>query len=72
MCMFTVCGAHLHDADLCGAHVIGEVLVVGGGPGEDEEDGVAEQRHAVLHPHHHLLPHPLLCSRNLTPHPTPY
>ena len=28
-------------------------------PGEDEEDGVADQSHAVLHADYHLLPHPL-------------
>ena len=54
-----VAGDGLHDADLGGAHVVGEVLVVGGGSGQREEDGVAEEGDAVLHADHHLLPDPL-------------
>ena len=39
--------------------MVGEVLVVCGGAREQEEGGVSEQRHAVLHADDHLLPHPL-------------
>ena len=54
-----VAGDGLHDPDLSCSHVEGEVLVVGRGAGEDQEDGVAQQTDAVLHTHDHLLPHPL-------------
>ena len=39
--------------------MVGEILVVRGWPRENEEDCMTHQSHAVLHPAHHLLPHPL-------------
>ena len=44
-----VAGDGLHDANLGGPHVVGEVLVVGGGSGEGQEEGVADEGDTVLH-----------------------
>ena len=70
-----VAGDCLHDSYLCRPHVEREVLVVSGRsarascsqsadcvsslPCEQEEDGVSQESHAVLHTDYHLLPHPL-------------
>ena len=54
-----VAGYGLHDANLSGSHMVGEVLVVGRGSGQGKEDSVAEEGNTVLHTDHHLLPHPL-------------
>ena len=61
-CMVANCGVAgygLHDANLSGPHMVREVLVVGRGSGEGEEERVAEEGDTVLHAHHHLLSHPL-------------
>ena len=54
-----VAGDGLHDPDLRGPHVVGEVLVVGAGSGQKQEHRVTKEGDAVLHADHHLLPHPL-------------
>ena len=54
-----VTGDGLHDPNLSGSHVVGKVLVVGVGSGQEQEDCMTQEGDAMLHTHHHLLPHPL-------------